>query len=191
MIEKLADKMIEFQVSKGTIHSEDANIYRYGYILLFEIIINIFISFLMGILLGKIQEVIFFLLLFITLRSFCGGYHAKRIWECIVLSNAVMACAIVINIYFGKYVLPVLLYVTIVIVLSVIICSMAPVDNKNKRLNEKERIFYKKCSIITAIIENGIGITMILLGQYSFAYIVIYVYIIQLISIIIGKRCKG
>ena len=40
MIEKLVDKIISKQLEENTISTEDINIYRYGYILVYEVFVN-------------------------------------------------------------------------------------------------------------------------------------------------------
>ena len=84
-------------MSLGTIQESDRNVYEYGYQLMIEAFINVVISLLLGAVLGCFKEVVFFLIVFMPLRSFCGGYHAAKTWQCTVLSNLVVLLVIVVS----------------------------------------------------------------------------------------------
>lgn len=184
MIERLSYKITEYQMIKGYIRQDEIKIYRYGYILLFEVVINIVIALVLGLTFDKVREIVFFLLFFILLRSFCGGYHADKIWQCIFLSNVVMLAAILINNICYQYKIPILIYILFEICFSVIICILSPVDNKNKRLGKNEKSIYKKCTIIVTIVESSIGIALMLLEERELGYLILYIYLIQIFSII-------
>lgn len=187
MVERISNKIIDYQIEKGIISKNDINIYRYGYILLFEVMINILIALGIGIILGKVTEILFFLACFIILRSFCGGYHANSIWKCIFLSNLVMTISILSNILLSKYTMPISLFFILEICFSIIICVLSPVDNKNKRLSNNEKSFYKKCTIIVSVAENSIGIILMLFNKQEYAYLVLFVFLIQMVSLMIVK----
>lgn len=51
---------------------------------------NIIIALAIGIVFSRTKELIFFLSMYIPLRSFCGGWHANKIWKCTVISNAIL-----------------------------------------------------------------------------------------------------
>ena len=88
MIARLARVFVEFQVSIGLIKEEDANIYQYGYTVMVEMALSIVISICLGVWLGQVRDILFFLCMFLPLRSYCGGYHADKAWKCMLLSNA-------------------------------------------------------------------------------------------------------
>ena len=81
MIKALVNGIVELQLQLQILHENEIEIYYYGYTLFFELLINIAISLIIGILMGNIAELIFFLCTFIPLRSFCGGYHADERWK--------------------------------------------------------------------------------------------------------------
>lgn len=60
MLEKLVNKIIKKQIEKKTIGQEEADIYRYGYFLLFEVFLNITIAFIIGILFKDLKTIIVF-----------------------------------------------------------------------------------------------------------------------------------
>lgn len=90
MIDDLAKTVVEKEIQQGRISKEEIDLYVYGYILLIETSIRITLSFCIGLLFSSLAEVILFSALFIPLRSFGGGVHAERAWQCILLSTGVM-----------------------------------------------------------------------------------------------------
>lgn len=60
MIQKLVDIIVKQQVEKGIISKEEVDIYKYGYYLLLEIIMNIIIAIFIGFIFRDIKTVIIF-----------------------------------------------------------------------------------------------------------------------------------
>ena len=90
MIQKIVDVLVNKQSKNQVMTDEDEKIYRYGYVLLCEVFFNIIIALAIGIVFSRTKELIFFLSMYIPLRSFCGGWHANKIWKCTVISNAIL-----------------------------------------------------------------------------------------------------
>ena len=87
MIEKLTNHIVDCQIASGKIKEEEGSVYRYGYTLFFEKLINIAIALIICLITGKWLAVGLFLLAVIPFRSFAGGWHAKEFWQCAILSN--------------------------------------------------------------------------------------------------------
>ena len=90
MIQKIVDALVNKQSQNYAMTDEDEKVYRYGYILLCEVILNFVIALIVGIVFSKIKMVFFFLGVYIPLRSFCGGWHADKIWKCTIISNVIL-----------------------------------------------------------------------------------------------------
>ena len=73
MTNKIVETLINKQSQNEIITNEDEQIYRYGYILLCEVVLNLVIALIIGIVFLKTKEIMFFLCVYIPLRSFCGG----------------------------------------------------------------------------------------------------------------------
>ena len=96
MVEKIVDCIVKSQTSSGKIKQEENSVYLYGYTLLFEKLINIVIVLLISFVTGRWIEIWVFLFAVIPLRSFVGGWHAKKFWQCTVISNAAVILLLVI-----------------------------------------------------------------------------------------------
>lgn len=78
MILRVVDFILDRQLKNGMISGEDTSVYRYGYTLVLEVMINIIIAIIIGLISGELVSVALFMVMFIPLRSYCGGYHASK-----------------------------------------------------------------------------------------------------------------
>lgn len=190
MIEKMATVFIEIQYQKGIIQKDDINIYRYGYILMMEVLLNICFTFLIGVLLGNICEAFFFLCIFAPLRSFCGGYHADKVWKCNILSNCVVAFVITMSKLMAHYKISQLAQIVVMILVVVLIVLLAPVETQNRKLNMTEKRVLKRSAILVLIIELLIEIVLLFKGKSVYYYIVMLAHVVQIFSIIVALYTK-
>lgn len=72
------------------IDSKMESIYLFGINQALFIVLNLFITFCIAIISGKELELLFFILQFIILRSFSGGYHANNPLICTIISVIVI-----------------------------------------------------------------------------------------------------
>lgn len=91
----LVDQMIEKKII-----SEDKEIYIYGLNNGFTIMINFITALFLSYIVRKTDILLFFLVSFIPLRSYCGGIHCKSRFLCYVYSNIIITCLLVIQIFF-------------------------------------------------------------------------------------------
>lgn len=68
MIEKFVNKIVNKQLEKDIISKEDANIYKYGYILMCEVLINICIALVIAAVSTEWLLISMFLIIYIPLR---------------------------------------------------------------------------------------------------------------------------
>ena len=188
MIKALVNGIVELQLQLQILHENEIEIYYYGLTLFFELLINIAISLIIGILMGNIADLIFFLCTFIPLRSFCGGYHADESWKCIILSNLICYVVMKASLILQKYNIHLHLYIIIIFCLASCIMCLAPVDSNKKKLNAKERKYYKKCIYILVHVEILISILLFLCGYQKQSNMVLIIYIVQVFSLLIVPK---
>lgn len=188
MIKRAVTRLVNTQIRLGTIQESDRNVYEYGYQLMIEAFINVVISLLLGAVLGCFKEVVFFLIVFMPLRSFCGGYHAAKTWQCTVLSNLVVLLVIVVSkvSLLSGIITPV--YILGDIVIGGMIVLFAPVDNENRRLGEKERRRYKMTASVIMSVEALLCIILCVSSFRTYSDIILTSHTIQLCSLLISTR---
>ena len=82
MIKRLADKLTKFICSHINSSPEMADVYRYGFEITISSILNIILVLCCGIIMGDVLASVVYLLVFILLRIFTGGYHATSYLRC-------------------------------------------------------------------------------------------------------------
>lgn len=178
MIQTIFYALVNKQLQNEIVTSEDEKIYRYGYILLCEVILNLIIALVIGILFSKINNIMFFLGMYIPLRSFCGGWHADKVWKCTVISNAILLLQV-----YGLEKLLGHLSITVMLLIFFlnIICIffIAPVETEMKKISHREKqIYRKRIKLILAL--HVIVMLIITLGNVDeFIFSLMLVYIIQ------------
>lgn len=186
MIERLVDKIISKQTEYNILSEEDLIIYRYGYILVCEVFINIIIAAIIGIISGDWIIVILFLILYIPLRSFCGGWHADKFWKCTIYSNLIIVIMLVIDEYVMNVVTDAILFILYIICLLVVFFT-APVDIKSKPISTEERKIYKNRINMILIIHMFIFCVAALYKLKKILFVIVFLYIIQVIMLIVAK----
>lgn len=73
-------KITAFLIEQKIIVAKDREIYEYGFELLLADLLNFSIILLIGSAIHQLWSTVLYLLIFVGLRSVCGGYHAKRIY---------------------------------------------------------------------------------------------------------------
>ena len=100
MITSLAQYITGILLKNNIIENEHLDIYIYGFEVLISGALSLFIGLILGLIFSQLVECIVFLIVFVTLRKYCGGYHADTYLKC----NTVFAIniAIVFELYQTK-----------------------------------------------------------------------------------------
>ncbi|MBP3339099.1 MAG: accessory gene regulator B family protein [Lachnospiraceae bacterium] len=191
MIQRLVDKIINRQIKNKTILENEVNIYRYGYFLLFEILINIIISIFIGMMFRDMETILVFLFMYVPLRTYSGGWHANKLWKCTLISNLILVIAEVIINYWIEYI-SVTNGLFVAIWCVVLILVFSPVDTETKILNEVEKKIYKRKTYVIAMIQICIMCFCIVFSKNKYSIIIEYTYFIQALMLIVEKikRCS-
>lgn len=144
---KLTDKLI----SLNTISSEDREIYEFGIQHIFIALLNISTVILIGFLTNSVKEALVFISAFIPLRIFAGGFHFSTPFRCYIFSSCFVAAVLLAMRYFS---ISLLIYCLLYCISSIIILVFAPVEDKNKPLDQLEKKVYRKRTIIIFGLEN-------------------------------------
>lgn len=147
-------------IAKKIIPIEDKEIYDYGFEMLFSTILGYIIVLLTAYIMNSILEGLIFLVSFIFLRNFSGGYHANTHVKC----NLFLFLSALFVLFMSKVSIPYIYLILIYILLLAMIFEYAPIENENKPLTGEEKMKYKKVAICTTLV---IGImSFILYGHY-------------------------
>lgn len=135
---------------------EEKEIAIYGLKRLGMFVASMVVTAIIGLLMGNIQGVFLFLLFFIPLRIFAGGLHLPALWMCAIASSLlIVAVAFILNSTDGGWINE-SLYSAILIIGTLVIMILAPVDTVNKLLFKEEKVRFKLISIVITVVEAAI-----------------------------------
>ncbi|WMM26571.1 accessory gene regulator B family protein [Tissierella sp. MB52-C2] len=77
MANNMIEKVTSYFIANGVIEDEDRQIYAYGLHQGLLILLNITTTILIGFMFRAVWESILFMIVYIPLRAYGGGYHAK------------------------------------------------------------------------------------------------------------------
>ena len=150
-----------FSTEKGAIimsnySDEEKEVAIYGLKRLGMFLVSMVVVTIIGLLMGNVQGIFLFLLLFIPLRIFAGGLHLPTLWMCAIASSAlIVAVGFILNNIKGAWINEIIFFI-ILCAGAFLVIMLSPVDTANKRLFDEEKVRYKNVSCIITIVELGI-----------------------------------
>lgn len=156
MLRWLSKKIVNWQIEKSILMDEERAVYQYGYEVFLNQILNILIAIVIAVILRAPMPVFVFLVGYIPLRSYCGGYHANTNGGCIIVSALLicLVCQVTKNIRISD---AAVLLPASFILSGILIFRFAPVPDRNKPLDELETIRYRSRSRLIWLAEAVIG----------------------------------
>lgn len=151
--ERIADSL----VNAGAAPAEDKALYEYGIKMGILLVINIATALLIGLLLGMVWQCVIFLVAYNPIRSYAGGYHARTSLNCYLLSIPMMLVVLlgIRMIPWNAYLCLICLFIAVMV-----IGFLAPVEDPNKPLNEREIMVYGRRARIYSILLSGAAIIL-------------------------------
>jgi Membrane protein putatively involved in post-translational modification of the autoinducing quorum-sensing peptide len=144
MIEAISNKLAIAIKSASKNEQASVAVIRFGLILIINTIIIVISCFVLGLILGKLAEVMLALLSFAALRSVSGGFHLKSNMACIVLSVCTM-----IAIPFVPLTRTINLSLTVASLLLILIYAPSNIE-KQTRVPERYFFAFKIISLLIA-----------------------------------------
>ena len=177
-IDKMTNMLTNFIIQHSDAKREDADIIafgvKYGLITVAEILGMVVISFLM-------REFIpgaVILIAFISIRVYAGGYHAKTLPRCVVMSTILFTLIIL---GYKMLYLPIIVKGLIALFLGVLILIFSPVENDNRRLSKNEKKVFKN----RALLFYSISLIIFMLIK-KLSNILVWAYLMILVVLIGG-----
>lgn len=182
MIDVVSRKILDWMIRNDVVKSQESEIYLFGIHQGIMSMINIITTIVIAAVMHMLLEGIVFILAYMPLRSFAGGYHARTEKTCYILS-AVLSFTLL---YVCKVIDMNWLLLFFLILSFLIIWFISPVEDSNKPLEEIEIIIYsKKCKQII-IIEMVILVACYLLQLDRIVRMICVAYIALSIIVILG-----
>lgn len=141
------DKVTDWLIRCEVINESEKELYQYAlYSAILQIIPLLFsggISFCFG----SMRCGIIMILPFMILRKYSGGFHAKRLWSCLIGSSLLLILCIFLcmRLFYSEA----LFFITAASAISLI--QFSPIENNNRKLELVEKRQYKKITMISVI----------------------------------------
>lgn len=188
MNHKLSVFMCRKLLKYNVINKEQLEIYLYGFELIFSFLISTITIFTIGILLNQVIPTIVFLLFFILIRRYTGGYHANTYLKCQIytISSYIFVIFASLFLHIDDLFFPILLLVGIITIIAI-----GPIENPNKQLTEQEKRKHKKTGIFLFLSAGIIGYIMncFYLNISSTIFYTLFLIILLMIIPYISNNC--
>lgn len=145
MFYKLSDQVTSKIQEYAAISNENREIYRYGIQQGLILLLNVATTLIISIAFGMVMECLVYMIAFIPLRVYAGGYHARTHILCFIYS-AIQIFAVLLIIKLLPY--TAIVYSTLDLVGFLSVYILSPVADVNKPLDDKEMIVYRRRSLI-------------------------------------------
>ena len=129
---------------------------EYGILSIYLLIVKLIIILIIAALLSSFKEVIIFMLIYIPIRAVSFGLHASKSWICLIASTIMFIGLPLI----AKYLILHSIIKSLIGIVSIILMfKNSPADTEKRPIiNKNRRLFFKYCSILTAIVYSFISI---------------------------------
>ena len=187
-MEKCSKKIINYMLNNNIILEQDKEIYLFGLISMLRILLNIITLISIGILFGMVGECIVFVIFIILLRTYSGGFHSDNPTICYFISVITVILALlsikfeVLNMY-GSIVL--------LVASLALILKYAPVEHKNKPLEEIEIKVYRRRLLVVMAGLLFISILLIFLNFKSVLIAGNMAFLVDAFMILLSKKKGG
>lgn len=194
MIDYISDKMLSYLLKNNAILNDeyDRGHYKYGIEITISSLMNIILVMTLGVIFSKIEFSTIFLLLFISVRQFTGGYHAKTYFRC-NLTMCVSFCSCVFATDISIDIFSITSLIIHMILSSIIILEFCPVSNENKPIKIETRNKYKITSFILSNLFSVFGYFIYHKNKEIGLFVIMTIIIINVLVIIskLAERRKS
>lgn len=151
MIQKLAKKFVSYQAACGIISREETDTYLIGYQLLINKILSISVMIAIAVAQDYLMEMMLFIVPFVFLRQYAGGLHFDSAELCIGFSA--VTCIVLMPFLSVCLRSNAILSLLLELLMIFFIIRLAPIDSKNKRLEEIEYKIYRQYTRNILLVE--------------------------------------
>jgi len=184
MFDKCSKTISDSLVRAGVIERKDQNIYSYGIQQGIVSLLNIITTLVIGAIVHAFYQSIVFIVAYIPLRHFAGGYHAKTQFRCYVFSIFYVSSLLlaITKLYVSD-----LTQAIMFIISSIIIICISPVEACTKPLDSIEVKLYKNRACFIWMCEALVSIFSKLLHLEAISISIIWIFSFLSFMLLLGK----
>lgn len=183
----ISKRLTDYILKKGVIEEKDYDIYNYGFVCFFEVMLSTVTSIIIALFLGMLRPCLFFFLIFIPMRSYGGGLHLNSYFACYIASCLILT----ISLLAIKYVtLPLFVSFLIYIASAAFIFLIGPVDHPNRSVNAYENDIFKKKTNITLFFSTVISVILLFYRNNTYLMLEAIIFVFLAVTLIAGKKAN-
>lgn len=183
MISAASKFLLEYLIRSNVISDtdEEREYYQYGIEITVSSLLNIILILGIGAISGNIRESVIFLICFVLLRQFTGGYHADTYFKCnltfCILFIAVLALYYTTAEYLSTYISILITFVCVSVFLV-----KCPVEHINKPIPNNRKVVHKTAAALLGTVYGAIGTA---LTAFSNKYGALVIYTLSLTAVLV------
>lgn len=184
MLERLSEKFAGKLVHAGIISETDADVYMYGFFQGMMLFLNVVTTLLLGLLFQELLLCILLNAAYIPIRISAGGHHADSPFQCYI--NSAIMIAVLLAVVKWVPISPVISVILLVIA-SIVIWILAPVETENNPLDAIEQCVYRKRTRIVLAVEIAVILLSLILLKQQIAAVIVLGLFTEAWMLLIGK----
>ena len=183
LLDSASTKLTQYLIRNNVISGDDFPIYKYGLELLISSIIETVVICVLGSIAFTLFDAVIFIVCFVLLRSFSGGFHAKSYLRCTVYST-VTFCSVALA---AKYLHLGLITLSVISIIDLaVIMVFAPVENPAKPIENDQKPKLRMISTLVCIAFIVVSFVLYCLG-IGYSAIIVYSITSVCILVILGR----
>ncbi len=184
MITKLAEKCAAASVKGRIIPKEEEEFFVFAFALMLSQAFGLATCLIFGAIFQCLIESALYLLFFIPLRTFSGGFHTRKPLTCFISSILLFGFSIFLGVYLSAL-LPFLFFTLLFACCSLSVLFTAPAQDKNKPLSAPE---VSKCRVKVKVILSLYSIIFAILCSFPQTryYTVFIALAVATVAILVG-----
>ena len=187
MATKLAERIVRKLIAVSVVEEGDRELYIYGFFLLITRFYFFLVTIAFGCFLRIPCESVIFYIVFILLRSYAGGVHARTEIACTVWTTVAMGMATV----FIKVLEASTAKIRLVFLLfNIFLLALSPLDSGEKPLDAEEKHRYRKICVVLVFICDVVATAARVLAMPILYYPVVCGMGLGAILLVVGKMCN-
>ena len=186
LISKLSERIAVGLKQSSIIQEDDVELYAYGFYILISKLLFLIIALILGVILNIVFESLVFYVSFSIIRAYAGGVHANKEWKCFLYTSvSIIMCALGIKILIN--IEPTKIFVSMLIISSIIIFVFSPLDTKEKPLSAEEKEKYGIITLVVLLIYMFAILVFMVIGIRQISYSIMTAITLEAILLITGK----
>ncbi len=187
MFSVLSNKISDTFVNNNKITDDKKEIFAYGINRILCNFTMLTACIIIGILSGNLINVVLFLLLFIPIRKYCGGFHLESPLNCFIASIFTVIIAVLSSVIICGSEIKTEISIILSVLSIIIIFFLAPVESMNKQLTSNEKKVYKSKAIKILLLYYFIFSIAVIFKLEQIYSIITATILIEVLLLLLGK----